>query len=504
MPDRRLKAVWDVQVPVIRELAGVHEYDGVVMDLSPSGRKAALARLGPCSPGERLADPHDESHLFAAERAARAEAEAEVLQWNPLPHIQNLDVSCYDREYAPEPQRRRAREAHLGQWPAAVDASLESLRAVPAPVAGALVQAVRGLAEGISGTTGVEVAALEAHARLLGRIEDAAAAGRPDASLGATTLARLVGDAESMPVDLGRLEERADSERDRLRARLHEACERLSPGVAPSRLVRELLRDHPGEQGIYAAARETIDEATAFVIGNDLLPPPGGACEVGPAPPSRRWAAAMMYWTGPFEDDAPARYYVTPPEESWDEEAKHDWLAVFSATMGPAITVHEVTPGHFAHGRMLRQLARTDVRRSLFSEAFVEGWAHYAEELMVDQGFRADDPRFAIGVYLDALVGVTGLACALGIHRGTMTVDEATARFEADAFLAGPAARSEATRATYDPTYGRYTWGKLEIMSLRDQALAAWGTAFSLRRFHEALLALGAPPLGTMGDALTA
>ena len=270
----------------------------------------------------------------------------------------------------------------------------------------------------------------------------------------------------------------------------------------PSRLVPELLRDHPGEEGIYAAARETIEEATAFVIGHDLLPPPGGACEVGPAPPSRRWAAAMMYWTGPFEDDAPARYYVSPPEESWDEEAKHEWLAVFSATMGPAVTVHEVTPGHFAHGRMLRQLVRGDVRRSLFSEAFVEGWACYAGELMVEQGFRADDPRFAIGVCLDALVGVTGLAAALGIHQGTMTVDDATARFEADAFLLGPAAKSEATRATYDPTYGRYTWGKLEIMSLRDEAIAAWGPEFSLRRFHEALLALGAPPLGTMHDAL--
>jgi len=151
---------------------------------------------------------------------------------------------------------------------------------------------------------------------------------------------------------------------------------------------------------------------------------------------------------------------------------------------------------------MLRRLARGDVRRSLFSEAFVEGWAHYAEELMVDQGFRADDPRFAIGVYLDSLVGVTGLASALGIHRGTMTVADATARFEADAFLLGPAAWSEATRAIYDPTYGRYTWGKLEIMSLRDEATAAWGPEFSLRRFHEALLALGAPPLGTMHDAL--
>jgi hypothetical protein len=502
MPDRRLKAVWDVQVPVIRELAGVHEYDGVVTDLSPGGRTAALKRVGPSSPGERLADRHDESHLCAAEQAARAEAGAGVLQWNPLPHVQNLDLSCYDREYAPEPQRRRAREAHLAQWPEAVDASLESLQAVPAPVADALLPAVRGLAAGINGTTDVEVAALAAHTRLLGRIQDAAASGNPDASLGATALARLLGHPESMPVDLGRLEQRADQERDRLRSRLREACGRLSPGVPPSRLVPELLRDHPGEQGIYAAARETIDEATAFVTGHDLLPPLGGACEVGPAPPSRRWAAAMMYWTGPFEDDAPARYYVSPPDESWDEEARHEWLAVFSATMGPVVTVHEVMPGHFAHGRMLRKFARGDVRRSLFSEAFGEGWAQYAGELMVEQGFRADDPRFAIGVCLDALVAVTGLASALGIHQGTMTVDDAAARFEADAFLLGPAARSEAARATYDPTYGRYTWGKLEIMSLRDQALAAWGAKFSLRRFHEALLALGAPPLGTMSDAL--
>jgi hypothetical protein len=502
MPDRRLKAVWDVQVPVIRELAGVHEYDGVVMDLSPGGRKAALARLGACSPGERLADRHDEGHLRAAEQGARAEAEARVLQWNPLPHIQNLDLSCYDREYAPEPQRRRARQAHLAQWPEAVEASLESLQAVPAPVAGALAGAVRGLAEGINGTTGVEAAALAAHGRLAGRIRDAAVSGSPDASLGAAALARLLGPAESMPVDLGRLEERADSERDRLRTRLREACQRYSPGVTPSQLVPGLLRDHPGEVGIYAAARTTIEEATAFVTGHDLLPPLGGGCEVGPAPPSRRWAAAMMYWTGPFEDDAPARYYLSPPDQSWDEQARHQWLAVFSATMGPAVTVHEVTPGHFAHGRMLRQLARSDVRRSLFSEAFVEGWACYAEELMVEQGFRAKDPRFAIGVYLNALTGVTGLAAALGIHRGTMTVDEATARFEADAFLLGPAARSEATRAAYDPACGRYTWGKLEIISLRDQALAAWETEFSLRRFHEALLALGAPPLGTMGDAL--
>ena len=94
----------------------------------------------------------------------------------------------------------------------------------------------------------------------------------------------------------------------------------------------------------------------------------------------------------------------------------------------------------------------------------MEGWAHYAEELSVEEGFVADDPRFAIGVWLEALVRVTRLACALGVHTAGWTVDEAAARFAADTHLTGEAALSEARRATFDPTYGRYTWGKLEIM----------------------------------------
>ena len=138
---------------------------------------------------------------------------------------------------------------------------------------------------------------------------------------------------------------------------------------------------------------------------------------------------------------------------------------MFSASTLPAITVHEVAPGHFSHHQALRG-ARGDVRRTLFSSAFVEGWAHYAEELCVEEGFLGDDPRFAVGVWLEALVRVTRLACALGVHTAGWTVQEATARFEADTHLAGSAAASEARRATFDPTYGRYTWGKLEIMAL--------------------------------------
>jgi uncharacterized protein (DUF885 family) len=209
----------------------------------------------------------------------------------------------------------------------------------------------------------------------------------------------------------------------------------------------------------------------------------------------------MMSWSAPFEPDAPSRYYITPPDPAWPPHEQTAWLRAFNRASLAAITVHEVAPGHFAHGRALRH-APTAVRRVLMSLPFVEGWAHYAEELCVEEGFRGDDPRFEIGVWLEALCRVTRLAVALGVHRRTMTVDEGVARFTADSFLEGVAAEHEAWRATYDPTYGRYTWGKLEILRLRDRARARWGGGYGHHRFHSALLGLGAPPLGLMPDAL--
>jgi uncharacterized protein (DUF885 family) len=143
-----------------------------------------------------------------------------------------------------------------------------------------------------------------------------------------------------------------------------------------------------------------------------------------------------------------------------------------------------------------------DVRRTLFSNAFVEGWAHYAEELCVEEGFAADDPRFEIGVWLEALVRVTRFASAIGVHTGEWTVADAARRFETDTHLAGPAALSEAQRATFDPTYGRYTWGKLEIQRTREEARETWGSTFSLKRFHTALMDLGSPPLGLLATAI--
>ena len=510
----RVRAVCDLDVSEVREYAGRHEYDGKPQDLSPAGVQAGLARLAAArAGGERLADAHDEAHLSAAEEQKRVTyAELELHRRNPILHLGELDLACYDKDYAPQEERDAARAEHLAAWPRVADAAIESLDQVSAPVAEALLGGIRGLAAGLAvgfgGPGGSFQAALAAaraaHARLVAHVERAAADGDPDPALGGAGLAALMGSAEALPVDLGRLAEQADAERDRLHALVADGCARLESGqrVRPALdVARELVHDHPDGAGVIDAARLWTERAIEFTRDHDLVPYHDGVCLVGLAPESRRWAMAMMSWAAPGEPEGPSWYHITPPEEFWPEREQEEWLEVFSYTTLPGITVHEVAPGHFSHGRALRHLS-SEVRRTLQSSAFIEGWAHYGEELCVEEGFGADDPRIAIGIWLEALVRVTRLACAIGVHTAGMTIEDAARRFEADTHLSGSAALSEARRATFDPTYGRYTWGKLEILKLRERARKDWGAGFTLQRFHKAMLDLGSPPLGLLGTAI--
>ena len=496
----RITALTDLSVSIAREYVGLHDaYDGQIADLSPDGVRAALGRLG----GQPLSDPHDEAHLAAFEHAARVWfGEFAVHRSNPIVHLDNLDLACYDREYAPVEQRAAARRQHLARWPEAIDMAVEALERVPAPTAEATLDSIRGLAAGlVEGRDPVEDAALAAHARLVGHLAVLAAHGDPDPAIGAPALARLLSATEATEVDLAALAGQAAAERDRLRSVLDEACGRLAPGQPTAATVAALLADHPDTSGVLAEAAALTAEVIAWTKEHDLVPFHDGECRVGLAPESRQWATAMMAWAAPYEPPGPSWYHVTPPQPSWSPAEQEEWLQMFSRTTLPAITVHEVAPGHFSHGVALRHVPG-DVRRTLQSESFIEGWAHYTEELALELGFRAEDPRYAVGVAIEALLRVTRLACSIGLHTGTMSVADAARRFESDAFLLGPAALSEARRGTFDPTYGRYTWGKLEIRRLREQARQQWGSGFSLARFHRALLALGAPPLGLMDTAV--
>ncbi|MCD0483034.1 DUF885 domain-containing protein [Streptacidiphilus sp. ASG 303] len=491
----------------------------------------------------------DDAHLAVFEDALEVQLDTlQLHRRDPSLHLANLELACYEREYAPTEERAIARRRHLAAWPDAVDAAIASLDRLSAPVAAALLGAVRGLAAGLhpghgnrrsrsrgsgqgrgpgsgrgAGAPGgapdedapdgapapgapaadppapdpLVTDALAAHARLVAHVARAARGGDPGFALGGGALALLMGSQEGVRVDLGRLAERAEAERDRMRELLAEACRALDPRRTPAELVPELLADHPGADGVVPEAARLAGELLAFTRERGLAPHTDGVCRVGPAPESRRWSTAMMTWAAPGEPDAPSWYHVTPPDPSWPAAEAEEWLAVLSRTTLPAVTAHEVAPGHFAHARSLRRAA-TPVRRTLFSPAFCEGWAHYAEEVCLEEGFRAGDARFAAGVALEGLVRATRLACAIGLHTGAMDVGEAVRRFAADAHLPRTAAAAEARRGTADPCYGRYTWGKLEVRALRERTRSAAGARFTLRGFHAALLERGSPPLGLL------
>ncbi|WP_131097441.1 DUF885 family protein [Streptomonospora litoralis] len=509
----RLRAIADLDVAGSRDEGGRHEYDGVIGDLSSEGVDDGLARLGE---GDPFADGHDEAHARAAEEALRVElGELQLHRANPLRHIVELDLSCYEREYAPEPERRAARDRHLAGWPDAVDRAIAALDRVSAPAATAMVGAARGLAEGVPDRdvpADVRDAALSAHRRLVSHLERAQRDGRRDAALGGDALARLMGAGEALEVDLGSLAATAEAERERLMDRLRESAARIDPARDPMEVAREVVGERPDGGDVVAQARTWTGLALDFTRERDLVPYHDGVCTVQLSPPSQRWVVAALSLSGPAEPDSPAHFFVTPPDPQWSAEETADWLQLFSPASLAAISVHEVAPGHFSHNRALRR-APGEVRRSLFSSAFIEGWAHYAEEMCVEEDFgrfaedTLADPSFTaahyeIGVWSEALVRVTRLAAAIGVHTGETTVEQAARRFAADTPHAGSAALSEARRAAVDPTYGRYTWGKLAILDLRERARRAWGGGFSLRRFHTALLDLGAPPLGLIGTAV--
>src|ERR1700685_656781 len=148
---RRVRAVCDLDVAEIRESSGRHEYDGKPQDLSPAGVRAGLARLAQArATGERAADAYDEAQLTAAETQKQSvAAPLDLHRRNPLPHLGELDLAGYDRDYAPQAERDAARAEHLAAWPRVVDAAVASLDQVSAPVAQALMEAVRGLGAGL-------------------------------------------------------------------------------------------------------------------------------------------------------------------------------------------------------------------------------------------------------------------------------------------------------------------------------------------------------------------
>jgi uncharacterized protein (DUF885 family) len=165
--------------------------------------------------------------------------------------------------------------------------------------------------------------------------------------------------------------------------------------------------------------------------------------------------------------------------------------------------MHEVCPGHFLHYQHLRRIASTLRKSTLFSSiAMIEGWAHYAEQMMIEAGFRREDPHVKLGQLAEALIRLCRLVVGLRLHAEDLSVEQGVRFFRDEAFLEEPSARREAERGTFDPSYVLYSLGKLMVLKLRDDYKVALGDRYSGRAFHDTLLANGTVPLWLHRDLM--
>jgi uncharacterized protein (DUF885 family) len=290
----------------------------------------------------------------------------------------------------------------------------------------------------------------------------------------------------------------------RLQADFAATAARVDPsraGRSASDVWREVLDDHPPRGELAAAAQKTVDELFAFIRERRLVDLPEGERVVVAAAPPYDLGLASMHSSPPLEPHpVKSFYYVTDAQADWPADRQNAWLQKFNYPTLADISAHEVAPGHYVHSLFMRRtpgkIRRIWIGLNPFPQpsSGQDGWAHYAEQLVSDEGFKRDDPRYRLAQISEALTRICRLIVGLRLHNGEWTIDQAAQFFEREAHLPAPAARQEATRGTYDPTYGGYFLGKVAAFKLRRDYRAARGAAFNLREFHERVMTNGIAP----------
>jgi len=294
--------------------------------------------------------------------------------------------------------------------------------------------------------------------------------------------------------DVGRADLKANQ------AAFHESAKRLEPGKTPKEVLEGIASDHPTADSLIEDTRAMLEEIRAYLIDHEVVTVPSEErARVIETPRYYRFATAAMNSPGSFEKIAKeAFYYVTPVEDSWTPEKQEEWLRHLNYTSLRNISVHECYPGHYVHF-LHRKRVRSPVLRSYYSYAFTEGWAHYCEEMMVEEGF--GDGRLRLAMLQDALLRDCRYLSSIGMHTDGWSWEDATRFFMENAYLDRLPAEREAKRGTWDPGYLNYTLGKLMIKKLRSDWMARHPDA-RVKEFHDAFLQLGAPPLGLAREHL--
>jgi uncharacterized protein (DUF885 family) len=323
-----------------------------------------------------------------------------------------------------------------------------------------------------------------------------------DVAIGGESVARRYRAEELIDIPLDTLVRIGERELLSTQAAFRAAAAKLSPGRDAQAVWQEVRKQHPQRGEVVAAAQKVVDSLTAFVRAKNLASIPTSERVTVAAALPFDLGLASMHASPPLEKTpVQSVFYITDASATQSPAEQDAWLERFNYASLTNTAAHEAMPGHWLHSQFMRttpgKVRRIWIGLNPFPQpsSGQDGWAHYAEQLVVEQGYAGGDPRFQLAQLSDALTRICRLLSGIHVHRREWTLARSQQCFERDAYVAAPAAKREAERATYDPTYGGYFLGKRGLLTLRRDMQAKEGTAFSLRAFHERILRNGIAPI---------
>ncbi len=536
----------DFYFPVNPTLAtedGIHRYDEQLEDYSRTGVERQIAALhayerrfagvDAAALSERVRGDRD--LLLSYIRSALLSLQT-IRPWqkNPDYYSSGITASAFaimEREFAPPNERLRVLVARERLMPAALRAARENLRDAPEVFTRIAIEQLPGDVSFFAhdlprAFAAADDAALNASFRAVNdQVIEALKSyqtwlrrqllprSHGDFRLGAGALRAKLSYDEMVDTPLDRLLAIGFTDLRRNQAEFARVARQVEPDKSPRQVLAELAADHPPPDRLLESFGATFDGLIGFIDSHRIVTIPSSVRPIlRETPPFMRATTfASMDTPGPFEPVAQEAYFnVTLPEKSWDRQRTDGFMAQFNYPVISNVAVHEAYPGHYIQFLWMHGIDDR-VRKLIGANSNSEGWAHYCEQMMLDEGYGqpgvgAQDERQAhmmrLGQLQDALLRDARYIVAIKLHAGHMTLEQAVDFFVDEGYQSRQVGEVETKRGTSDPTYLYYTLGKLQILKLRSDLQAREGGAFRLKDFHDAFLQQGFPPIRIVRRAL--
>lgn len=325
-----------------------------------------------------------------------------------------------------------------------------------------------------------------------------------DFRIGAKTYAKKLQLEEMVDTPLDRLLEIGYADLHANQKKFADVAASIDPNKTPQQILKEMESDHPAPDKLLDAFRDTLGGLRDFIATRKIVTIPS------PVPPileetppfMRALTFASMDTPGPYETVAKEAFFnVTLPEKEWPAERVTDFMAAFNRGTILSTATHEAYPGHYVQFLWMQQV-ESKVRKLLGARTNAEGWAHYTEQMMLDEGYTNGDSKMRLGQLQDALLRDARYIVGIEMHTGKRTFEQGVEFFEKEGYQTHDVALRETKRGTSDPTYLYYTLGKLQILKLRDDYRKKKGAEFTLEEFHDSFMKQGWPPIKIVRKAL--